>query len=67
MVNRVREHREEIPLSQEALARKAGVSLGTVSRIERGLFSPRLETASALARALGVSRESLFPEEEGAA
>ena len=39
---RLREQREFLELTQPELARRAGVSVGTVSLIERGLTSPSL-------------------------
>ena len=41
-------------LTQEALARKAGVSLGYVARLEIGRHDPKLSTLKRLARGLGV-------------
>lgn len=53
-------------LSQAELAARAGLSRETVSRLERG-ERPRLDTARAVSRALGVDVATLFPEnEEGA-
>src|SRR5690349_452266 len=45
--------RERAGLTQAAVAEAAGVSVETVSRIERGLHEPELSTVIALARALG--------------
>ena len=50
-------------LSQTALADRCGVSRDTISRLERG-ERPRLDTARALAHALGVDVATLFPENE---
>lgn len=62
-MNRVRDLRLERGLSQEALARKAGLSLGAVRQVETGRRRPRLRTARAIAHALGVSVDEVFPEE----
>jgi transcriptional regulator with XRE-family HTH domain len=51
---KVRELREQQHLSQEALAFKAGVSVATVTRIERGIGGNRTHTVSLIARALDV-------------
>jgi DNA-binding XRE family transcriptional regulator len=48
-------------LSQEDLARAAHVSRRTIGLIEGGHAWPRTVTQEALASALGVSREALFP------
>jgi transcriptional regulator with XRE-family HTH domain len=50
-------------LSQAELAHRAGLRRETVSRVERGA-SPQLRTARALAEALGLDVELLFPREE---
>jgi transcriptional regulator with XRE-family HTH domain len=49
-------------LTQQALAQRAGVRRETVSRVERGA-SPQLRTARALADALGLDVDGLFPTE----
>lgn len=46
-------------LTQEGLAERAGLCLGTVKKIERG-GTARIETYHALARALGVRTSRLF-------
>jgi DNA-binding XRE family transcriptional regulator len=50
--NRVKKKREERLMSKAELARKAGVSPLTISRIEKG-FSCRLETMRRIILALG--------------
>ena len=50
-------------VTQEALARRAGVRRETVSRVENG-GEPQLRTARRLADALGLQLELLFPERE---
>lgn len=63
-MNRVRDLRLERGLSQEALARKAGLSLMGVRQVETGRRrNPRKRTKEAIARALGVSVTEVFPEE----
>jgi transcriptional regulator with XRE-family HTH domain len=56
----VRELRERRMLSQQELADRAGVSLFTVQRIERGEGSVRPKTGRAIAAALGVGVEDLL-------
>jgi transcriptional regulator with XRE-family HTH domain len=41
-------------LTQEALARKANISLGYVARLEIGRHDPKVGTLRKIARALGV-------------
>jgi transcriptional regulator with XRE-family HTH domain len=53
--------RNELELSQEAVAERAGLRASTVMRLERGdIPSPRPDTLQQLAHALGVSFEDLF-------
>ena len=47
-------------MTQEQLAEAIGKSTDTVSNIETGRLSTRIENASRLAQALGVSLSTLF-------
>jgi transcriptional regulator with XRE-family HTH domain len=47
-------------LTQEELAERAGIARESVSRLERGGM-PQFTTAAALARALGVPVDAIFP------
>jgi DNA-binding XRE family transcriptional regulator len=58
--NRVRELREAAALTQADLAHQAEVTVGTISAIERGETVPKITTALAIARALGVDVGALF-------
>ena len=49
----LREARREAGLGQRELARRAGVPQPTLSRIERGLTSPRFDTLDRLLRECG--------------
>jgi transcriptional regulator with XRE-family HTH domain len=51
----LRELRKQAGLSQEALARKANLSLATITKLEQGRVQPSWETVKALAEALGTS------------
>src|SRR5260370_7419549 len=55
---RLKAVREGAGVSQEELARRAGCSTFTVSRLERGAQEPNWPLVLALARALGVSCEA---------
>lgn len=57
---RLRKHRETRKLSQEELARRSGLPQETISRLESGSRTPRLETLSKLASGLGVPLERLL-------
>ncbi len=61
--NRVRELRAIIgkgELSQKELAERAGIDPSTLSDIENNQTNASVETAIAIARALGVSLDDLF-------
>ncbi len=56
----VREYRQRMGLSQEALARQLGVSRQTVVNIERGSNEPKVLLAIALGLLLGAAVGELF-------
>ncbi|AKJ05138.1 helix-turn-helix protein [Archangium gephyra] len=47
-------------LTQEQLAERSGLSVDAIRRIERGAFSPSLETLAKLTEGLDVSLKTLF-------
>lgn len=51
--------RQEANLSQPQLAQAADIPIGTLRNLEQDRRVPRLDTADALARALGVSLDTL--------
>jgi transcriptional regulator with XRE-family HTH domain len=57
---RVRAKREELALTQDALARELGVTHQHVSRIEAGQVAPSLELVVRLSRRLGVTADYLL-------
>jgi len=58
--SRVRHFRKQRGLTQAAVAEAAGVSLETVTRIERGVVGVRFEAAERIAAALKVQPAALF-------
>jgi len=50
--------RVDAGLTQEELAEKAGISVRTVSNLERGTRAPRITTTRLLAAALGVDDDT---------
>ncbi len=61
---RVRAKRRELKLSQDALARRADVSLSLINQMERGLITdPHYSTLRRLASALDMSVSELVEEE----
>ena len=51
----IRQLREELEITQEELAHEAGITTGTLSKIERGLANPSWTTVERIAGALGTS------------
>ena len=60
---RLRQHREEKKLTLRALAKLANVSHSFISDIEAGRSQPSIDTAKALAIALGISPSDLIENE----
>lgn len=60
LADRLKRLRKARGLTQQALAVKAGISLGYLSRLEVGTHDPRLTTLRKLARALGVKMTELL-------
>lgn len=52
------------PLSQSQLSRRADVDEAVISRIEHGRGYPTVPNAKRLAKALGVTVDELFDDEE---
>ncbi len=60
---RIRDVRKGFNLSQEALARRAGVSLSLINQIERGVITdPHYSTLTSIAGALGLTVAELLEE-----
>ncbi|MFX1475219.1 MAG: helix-turn-helix transcriptional regulator [Promethearchaeota archaeon] len=68
ITNRLRELREQQmqnattpgAWTQEGLGKRVGVSRQTIIAIEKGTYNPSLELAFKLARAFGVTIETIF-------
>jgi transcriptional regulator with XRE-family HTH domain len=63
----LRNTRRTRTLSQEELARLAGITQESLSKAERGIIQLRPDVQARLAAILGVSRDELFPSEVAAA
>lgn len=59
-MNRVREYRRSLKLSQMALAEKAGVARQTVNLIENDKYNPSLDLCLKLAWILKTDLNTLF-------
>lgn len=56
----LKESRHEQRLTQEQLAKMAGLSLRTVANIEKGETNPSFEVLLSLVKALNISTDKLF-------
>ena len=56
--------RIELGLSQTELAKKADVTRQTIGLIEAGEFNPSIKLCNSICRALGVTLNDIFWEEE---
>jgi transcriptional regulator with XRE-family HTH domain len=61
---RIKQLRLERGMTQELLASTAGLTKGYLSKIENSRHSPPVSTLISLSRALGVSIDAIFSEEE---
>ncbi|WP_455446189.1 helix-turn-helix transcriptional regulator [Streptococcus salivarius] len=59
-MNRVKEYRLALGISQLALAKRIGVSRQTINMIENGRYNPSLNLCINLAKELGTDLNSLF-------
>ena len=63
-MNRVKEFRKELGISQLELAKDIGVSRQTINMIENDKYNPTLELCLNLARSLQTDLNSLFSEDD---
>lgn len=64
MKNLVKQYRDNLRLTQQELAQKAGVSRQTIISIEKGKYDPSLRLAFGLAEILNERIEVLFNASE---
>ena len=62
MKNKIKALRAEKQITQEQLAKKAGISRTTLAMIENEKAVPDGKTIAALVKALGVSADAIFSE-----
>lgn len=60
LTNNIKEHREEIQITQQQLADLVDVRRETISRLEKNAYNPSLELAMKIASVLQVTIEELF-------
>lgn len=63
MHNRIREYREALGMTQEELAKKAGISRPFLSTVETGTAIPTVAKAADIAAALETTVDELFKKE----
>ena len=63
-MNRVKEFRKELGMSQLELAKDIGVSRQTINMIENDKYNPTLELCFNLARTLQTDLNNLFWEDD---
>lgn len=59
--NKIKKIREQKGLTQEEVAKKAGISANYYAKIERGIINTSIEKANKIAKALGVKVSDIFP------
>jgi len=64
MKNRIKELRAKLDITQEELARLAGVRRETIVFLEQGKYNPSLNLAHSVARALKTEIGELFDFED---
>ena len=60
MMTRIKEFRARYNLTQEELAKKAGVRRETIVFLEKGKYNPSLKLAYKIAKVLNTTIEELF-------
>lgn len=61
--NLVEQRKYQVRITQEELAERSGVDKNSIARYEMGGTTPGLDKAVALANALGVTLDDLYPIE----
>ena len=60
LVNRVRDYRKGLKMTQEELASRAGVSRQTIISVEKNKFVPGLDVAMKISSSLNTPIDKLF-------
>jgi putative transcriptional regulator len=64
MKTRMKEFREKLGITQEALAKKVDVTRQTILFLEKGKYNPSLRLAYRISRVLNVKIEDIFSFED---
>ncbi|MGB8951733.1 MAG: helix-turn-helix transcriptional regulator [Candidatus Aminicenantales bacterium] len=65
VINFIKEHRKRLGMTQEDLAKRAGVSRQSIISIEQGRYIPSLPLALKLGKLFQRSTDELFELKEG--
>ncbi len=60
LINHVKDHRKQMGITQEELAKRVGVSRQSIISIEQGKYIPSLPLALKLRKLFGCSTDALF-------
>lgn len=60
MINKIKEYRTNLGITQEELANRVGVRRETIVFLEQGKYNPSLKLAYDVATALGSGIEEIF-------
>lgn len=60
LINHIKQHRARLDLTQDDLARRAGVRRQAILAIEKGKYVPSALLAFQIARELGMKADELF-------
>ncbi|EJR64445.1 hypothetical protein IIO_01769 [Bacillus cereus VD115] len=63
-VTKIKEYRAKLHMTQEELAKSVGVRRETISHLEKGKYTPSLQLAHDIARALHSKIDEIFIFEE---
>ncbi|MDX8045248.1 helix-turn-helix transcriptional regulator [Gracilibacillus sp. S3-1-1] len=64
-MNKVKQYRTEVKISQLELAKRTNVARQTINLIENQKYNPSLDLCIRIAKALGTDLNTLFWDEEG--
>jgi DNA-binding XRE family transcriptional regulator len=57
--NKIKEAREKAKISQDSLAKKVDITVSTIYKIETDKTNPSFQVVDKIAKALGISLDSL--------
>jgi len=64
VINHIKQHRQRLGMTQDALGKAVGVSRQSINSIERGRYIPSLELALKFAQVFNCQTDDLFQLEE---